>query len=144
MITYREIKAEDIPKVVGLIKQLGYNVTPDELKMRLEEITSHNKGTVFIAENDKQKIIGSVQALIDTRFAGGMFGEIVSLVVDESERGRGIGKKLIDESADWLKKKGLKRLRVRCNVIRDETHKFYNHLGFVEKKSQKIFEKTLD
>ena len=68
----------------------------------------------------------------------------MSLVVDESYRGKGIGKKLIDTAADWLKQKGEKTLRIRCNVIRDETHKFYEHLGFIEKKKQKIFEKSIE
>ena len=143
MITYREIKPEDISQVVDLIKQLGYKVTALELKTRLNEIMLNNKGTVFIAENVEQKIVGCVQAMVDTRLAGGTFGEIVSLVTDESVRGQGIGKRLIEESINWLKAKGQTRLRVRCNSIRNDTHKFYNHLGFVEKKSQKIFEKAI-
>ena len=143
MITYREIRSEDIPHVVDLIKQLGYIVTAQELEPRLNDIKINNKGTVFIAENGEQKIVGCVQAMIDTRLAGGTFGEIVSLVTDELVRGQGIGKRLIEESLNWLKAKGQTRLRVRCNSIRNETHKFYNHLGFVEKKSQKIFEKAI-
>ncbi len=138
MIICREIKFEDIPQVVGLIKQLGYNVTIGDLETRLKEIISHGKGTVFVAENDEQKIVGCVHAMIDTRFAGGTFGEIGSLVTDESVRGQGIGKRLIEESTKWLKAKGQTRLRVRCNSIRHETHNFYNHLGFTEKKSAKL------
>jgi len=70
MIIYRESKSEDIPQLIGLIKQLGYTVTENELGTRLKEITSHNKGTVFVAGNDGHKIIGCVHAMIDTRFAG--------------------------------------------------------------------------
>ncbi len=143
MITYREIETNNIPQLVGLIKQLGYDVTVDELKIRLELITSNKKGTVFVAENSKQRLVECVQAMIDTRLAGGTFGEIVSLVTDISVRGQGIGKQLIEESVKWLKAKGQTRLRVRCNSIRNETHKFYNYLGFVERKSQKISEKPI-
>ena len=144
MISIRSITNNDFEKVSKLLLQLGYKATPYDLKIRIERINSHEKGNVFVAETDSNEIIGCVQALIDTRFAGGSFGEIVSLVVDESYRGKGIGKKLIDTAADWLKQKGEKTLRIRCNVIRDETHKFYEHLGFIEKKKQKIFEKSIE
>lgn len=143
MITYREFATNDIPQLVGLIKQLGYDVAVDELKIRLELITSNKKGAVFVAENSKQRLVGCVQAMIDTRLACGTFGEIVSLVTEISVRGQGIGKQLIEESVKWMKAKGQTRLRVRCNSIRNETHKFYNHLGFVERKSQKFFEKPI-
>ncbi len=143
MIYYRHIIHDDIPQLAGLLEQLGYNVATGEIINRLEKITFDDKGTVFIAENSEQKIVGCVQAMIDTRLAGGTFGEIISLVTDKTVRGQGIGNQLIQESIKWLKAKGQTRLRVRCNSIRHETHEFYNHLGFVEKKSQKIFEKAI-
>ena len=143
MISIRNIRESDLEQVSVLLVQLGYKVTPDELKLRIEKITSYEKGNVFVAETNSNEIIGCVNALIDTRFAGGSFGEIVSLVVNETYRGKGVGKKLIEEATEWLKRKGETKLRIRCNVIRDETHKYYEHLGFVEKKSQKIFEKAI-
>ena len=143
MFYYREIKQEDFESVSELLIQLGYNVSKDELKFRMARITANEKGNVFVALSDSAKIIGCVQALIDTRLAGGNFGEVVSLIVDEKYRGNGIGKNLIDKASEWLKSKGERRLRIRCNIIRDETHRFYQHLGFSEKKSQKIFEKMI-
>ncbi|HAD98712.1 MAG TPA: GNAT family N-acetyltransferase, partial [Cryomorphaceae bacterium] len=30
--------------------------------------------------------------------------------------------------------------RVRCNVIRRESHRFYEKIGFTENKEQKVFD----
>jgi GNAT superfamily N-acetyltransferase len=144
VFTVSEIIPADINEVSELLIQLGYNVSTEELINRIEKITELGKGTVFVAKDETNKIIGCVHALLDVRLAGGNFGEVVSLVVDEGFRGKGIGKKLIGEAEAWLRQKGEKRLRIRCNAIRNETHKFYEHLGFVEKKSQKIFEKIIE
>ena len=142
MISVEQIKSSQFEQVTKLLKQLGYDVTVEELRDRLNMIFK-NKGNVFVALADDKKVVGCVHALIDTRLAGGTFGEVVSLVVDESIRGKGIGKLLIKAAENWIKSNGINRLRVRCNSKRDDTHKFYEHLGFVEKKSQKIFERPI-
>jgi N-acetylglutamate synthase-like GNAT family acetyltransferase len=143
MITYRTVKIEDFDQLIILLKQLGYLSTSNNLSERIEEIKKDNRGCVFVAVDVNGIIIGCVHALIDIRLAGGTFGEIVSLVVDDRMHGQGIGKGLIDTATEYLRTKGLKRIRVRCNSIREDAHKFYEHLGFVEKKSQKIFEKNI-
>ncbi len=142
MVSYIEIEPSHYEQVVALLNQLGYDVPLSELANRIKQI-SNNREKVFVAVDDDGRVVGCVHALIDTRLAGGTFGEIVSLVVDESIRGKGVGKGLIEEAAAWLKLNGMTRLRVRCNSIRQDTHKFYEHLEFIEKKSQKIFEKLL-
>jgi N-acetylglutamate synthase-like GNAT family acetyltransferase len=142
MINITEIEPNQFVQVAKLLKQLGYDVAPAELENRMTEIF-HNKGNVFVGIDEEGNVVGCVHALIDTRLAGGRFGEIVSLVVDETLRGKGIGKKLIETAEKWFKSKGMNRLRVRCNTIRNEAHEFYGHLGFTEKKSQKIFEKPI-
>jgi GNAT superfamily N-acetyltransferase len=62
------------------------------------------------------------------------------LVVDGNYRGKGVGRALINKVKEWSANKGIVKLRVRCNVKRTETHKFYKNLGFKETKEQKIFE----
>ena len=142
-INIREVEESDIIRLVGLLNQLGYDETADEIKNRIVKITKHKTGNVFVAEYDQGNIIGCVQAMIDTRLAGGTYGEVVSLVVDKSFRGKGIGKNLIEHAIDWIKSRGESRLRIRCNSLREETQEIYKHLGFVEKKSQIIFEKKI-
>jgi predicted N-acetyltransferase YhbS len=143
MITFRKIKPDDAAKVVDLMNQLGYEVNQDNLSKIVKLILQNDDGTAIVALNDQGKVVGSLQISITNRLAEGNYGEIVSLVVDQNERGKGIGKGLVNESTTWLAKKGYPKIRVRCNVIRLEAHKFYECLDFAEKKTQKIFEKVI-
>ena len=78
-----------------------------------------------------------------TGLAEGTYGEIASLVIAEAQRGRGIGRQLVEHAARWLREKGMIKLRVRCNVVRKGAHRFYDRLGFDESKSQKVFDRKL-
>lgn len=129
-------------QVSGLLNQVGYNVDKDELPDRIQKIRENDKGTVFLAVAE-EKVVGCIHTMIVPRLAEGTCGEVVSLVVDESMRGKGIGKLLLDKSINWLKSRGQTKVRIRCNTIREEAHKFYSHLGYTEKKSQKVFEKNI-
>jgi N-acetylglutamate synthase-like GNAT family acetyltransferase len=140
VIIYKKFEPEYSQQVSNLLAQLGYNASEKELPDRIKKISENEKGIVFIAL-ENERVVGCVHTMIITRLAEGSCGEIVSLVVDESVRGKGIGKHLIEESVAWLEARRIIKLRVRCNTVREEAHKFYNHLGFAERKSQKVFEK---
>ncbi len=143
MIVCKEFEAKYAEQVSRLLNQLGYNVSSDELPTRTESIRENNKGTVFLAI-EEEKVLGCIHTMVVSRLAEGTCGEVVSLVVDEYMRGKGIGKFLLEKSINWLKERGQTKVRIRCNAIRDEAHKFYSHLGYTEKKSQKVFEKAFD
>jgi GNAT superfamily N-acetyltransferase len=141
MIVCKEFEDKYALEVSGLLEQLGYFVSKEELPKRIENIKKNN-GIVFIAL-EEEKIAGCIHTMVVYRLAEGTCGEIVSLVVDESMRGKGAGKFLLDQSINWLKERGQTKVRIRCNTIREEAHKFYSHLGYTEKKSQKVFEKNI-
>jgi predicted N-acetyltransferase YhbS len=143
MITVRKIKPDDAASVTDLMNQLGYQVNPNNLSKIIKLILENENSAAIVAVNEQGKVIGCLQILITYRLAEGNYGEIVSLVVDQNERRKGIGKKLVEESITWLIEKGYPKIRVRCNTIRLEAHKFYECLGFAEKKTQKIFEKDI-
>ncbi|MDP3583479.1 MAG: GNAT family N-acetyltransferase [Ignavibacteria bacterium] len=142
MIVCQEFEEKYVEQVSSLLSQLGYNVNVDELPDRIKSIRENNKGTVLLAI-EEEKVLGCIHTMVVSRLAEGTCGEVVSLVVDESMRGKGIGKFLLEESIKWLKERGQTKVRIRCNSIREEAHKFYTYLGYIEKKSQKVFEKNI-
>ncbi|KAF0142912.1 MAG: N-acetyltransferase GCN5 [Stygiobacter sp.] len=142
MIVCREFEDKYAERVSRLLNQLGYSVNSDELPNRIENIRENGKGTVFLALED-EKVLACIHTMVVSRLAEVTCGEVISLVVDESARGKGIGKFLLGESINWLKTRGQTKVRIRCNTIWEEAHKFYLHLGYTEKKSQKVFEKNI-
>jgi len=57
-------------------------------------------------------------------------GELKSLHVDKDFRGRGIGRELVGEHLQWLKKKNCKSIGVKVSYENDPTISFYKRLGF--------------
>lgn len=128
-------------EVSELLKQLGYSVSKEGLPKRIASI-KENKGVVLLAFVE-DKLAGCIHAMIVPLLAEGTCGEVVSLVVDESMRGKGIGKYLLEQSIVWFKINGQSKVRIRCNSKREEANKFYSHLGYTEMKSQKVYEKNI-
>lgn len=126
-------------EITTLALQLGYQNRIKELSRRLEFILESNYDCVFIAQSDDQ-VIGWVHALVAVRVESPIFVEITGLVVDENFRGKKVGQKLIEAVKDWVNDLEIPVIKVRCNVIRTESHKFYEALGFTLDKEQKVFE----
>lgn len=138
----RYASQKDLSEIVQLMNELGYPVNEDLIEERLEKVRQRN-GWVFVAVDESENVLGCVHAFIDLRLAEGEVGEIVSLVVEEKSRGKGIGSKLLDKSIHWIQGTGITNVKVRANTIRKDAHDFYKQHGFEEVKSQKIFQLNL-
>lgn len=135
----KSITETEAQSIFDLSNQLGYTNDFDLLFGRLMEIILLNDHAIFIAKADG-KIVGWLHCLICLRVESPLFVEVTGLVVDENTRGKQIGKKLIEASKNWSSSQHISLLRIRCNVIRAQSHQFYKALGFFESKEQKVFE----
>ena len=133
---------DDSESVAALAKQLGYQTTVEKTRLLLTDILKNNNYRVFIAVTEN-KTVGWIQGFYAIPLESGPFMEITGMVVDSSFRRMGIGKKLIRKIEEWAQEKNCTKIRVRCNVKRTETHRFYSVLGFTETKEQKIFDKKI-
>ncbi|HEX5150490.1 MAG TPA: GNAT family N-acetyltransferase [Parafilimonas sp.] len=138
-ILVREIHDDDAQQVMLLCKQLGYEIALNTVRRNIELLNSENDNKVFVAEC-RHAVVGWIGVAYVLTIQSLPFCEVRGLVVDEQFRKNHIGKLLIEKAAGWCKEKGCATLRVRCNTKRKPIHSFYRHLGFTEKKEQKIFE----
>ena len=138
-VLVREVSRQDAREVMLLSQQLGYDISLPEINANIETLLKDDDNKVFVAEHNNN-VIGWIGAALVLTIQSLPFCEIRGLVVDEKFRKNNIGKLLLEKAIKWSKEKGCKKLRVRCNVKRKDTHAFYMHLGFTEKKEQKIFE----
>lgn len=137
---YRKYTHQDIQALIPLMAQLGYDHSEQALSNNVSAVRKQG-GEVFVAEVSGN-VLGCVSALIDVRLAEGVKGEVVSLVVSEDARGRGIGKGLVLEAEQWLAGK-VSVIRVRANALREQAHLFYESLGYRKEKTQAILIKKV-
>ncbi len=69
--------------------------------------------------------------------------EIGVLIVAQSDRGAGIGRRLMQYAQQWADEQGYRSVLVRSNIVRQEAHKFYEKIGYSNIKTSLVFHKIL-
>ncbi|MBC6111708.1 GNAT family N-acetyltransferase [Pedobacter fastidiosus] len=139
MITVREIEERDFEEVATLTGQLNYEVNAEETLLRIKAIKSSAVDSAFVATHN-ELVVGWIHNFYTMRIESKPFVEIAGLVVNSEYRNQNIGKLLIEKATEWAKGYQVTSVRVRCNTMRKDSHKFYQHIGFRLTKQQMIFE----
>ena len=106
-----------------------------EATEKLSQILASPDDEVYVAES-KEGVVGWLHLFLARRLASTDFYEIGGLVVSPDCRGKGVGRHLVKHVSVIHKGK----VRVRCNETREESHRFYEAIGFRNIKAQRIFE----
>jgi GNAT superfamily N-acetyltransferase len=138
----RELRPADAASVAVLCTQMGYSVEENLVAERLEAIGGRPDHRLIGAELDGN-LVGWAHVHTDWTIDHGNEAELLGLVVEELQRGLGIGRALIGEAAEWAYKNDCTRLRVRTNVIRLRAGDFYRRAGFKETKRQLVLDLPL-
>jgi len=139
----RRAEGRDAADVARLAEQLGYPTDETSMRERLEAAQLSGGRDVIVAERDG-RVRGWIEVIIVESLATDPFAEIHGLIVDEEERGRGLGARLVAAAEAWALQRGMPRIRVRSNVARERTRTFYEKHGYVVTKTQHVFDKMLD
>jgi GNAT superfamily N-acetyltransferase len=134
----REVTAEDAAAITALSHQLGYTISEAQTLQNINALLQSERHATFVAVDEK--VIGWMGVSYTVSVESPPMCEVHGLVIDEQYRNKGVGKLLIEKAKEWSSDKAVGKLRLRCNVIRTETHKFYEHIGFTEVKQQKVYE----
>src|SRR6266566_3070730 len=139
----RRAKSDDAPQIAVLSTQLGYPATAAQMRKRLLGINPTSQHAVFVADSDKNGVIGWIHVSRQPLLEAEIRAEVNGLVVAEGQRSRGAGAKLLAAAENWARQHGCKGMSVRSNVIRERAHQFYERHGYEHYKTQKSFRKPL-
>jgi GNAT superfamily N-acetyltransferase len=138
----RPIRAEDAEVAAKLCTELGYPVDAPALLARMRQIAGDAGRSVLVACLDGE-VVGWIDLSVEYHLQSEPVALIGGLVVSDAVRGRGIGRQLCVAAEDWARGRGVARLRVRSNAIRERAHGFYLRDGYTRVKASAVFEKTL-
>jgi ribosomal protein S18 acetylase RimI-like enzyme len=135
MITVERVKISGeiaLEDVNYLLKQLRTDVNePPGTQSDLDAIVS-DPHVIFVVARDDRKTIGIGTIYLATKF-GKKTGFVEDVVVDESYRGQGLGRKVMETLIDESKKQNATQLYLTTRPERVAAHKLYESLGFKEK-----------
>lgn len=129
-IIIRLARTDDAEPIAVLCQQLGYPVSSEEARRRLEHIHREDRHVVYVAELPDGHVAGWVHVHARSLLLVDLHAEIGGLVVDEGHRGRGIGKLLMQRAEEWARGQGCWAVYLRSNIIRKGAHAFYERVGY--------------
>lgn len=141
-LTIRPIAPDDAPGAAELSDQLGYPASPAELRARIEALAGTPAHIVLAAFLDHQ-LVAWIDASIESHLQAPDVVNIGGLVVRDSARGCGVGKRLCLAVEDWARSHSIPTVRVRSQIKRADAHRFYLRDGYQQVKTSLVFEKSV-
>lgn len=134
-LTIRMAYSDDILPMVDLLAELftiedGFTVD-SMIQTRALELLLQNPQSIVLVAEMQNRVVGMItlQRLISTA-VGEYVGIIEDVVVNEADRGKGIGNKLIQAALEEASKRGWKRLALAADRRNSKAIGFYQKKGF--------------
>jgi GNAT superfamily N-acetyltransferase len=129
--TIRPAGPQDAPGVAALLIELGYpGDSVEQVRQRLARWARAENATVLVAEY-QARLAGAVAVTAIPYFEHeGSWGRIVALVVAEGNRGRGIGRLLVESAEQAALGLGCITMELTSARRRPEAHAFYPAVGY--------------
>jgi GNAT superfamily N-acetyltransferase len=140
MIVIREIAPPDAAAAAGLCGELGYPVSVDAMRKRIESLITMPDHAIFVA-CISDEVLGWIDLSVARHLAAEARVEIAGLVVSSKARSRGIGSRLVVRAEQWARQQGLTSVLVRSRITREDAHRFYLREGYVRTKTSAVFTK---
>lgn len=135
----RRAVSGDLDRLLGLYAQLEgpySGIEPlgrDEAERRFARMLDDGTQHTLVAEKDGE-VVGTlvVTVLPNLAHGGAPYAVVENVVVQESRRGGGIGRSLMEEAVGLAREAGAYKLALSTNRERREAHEFYRSLGMKE------------
>lgn len=126
-------KKKDLEKINNLLQQLDSSSVKIRLN-NLKEILSQKNLFFIVAKDFQQEIVGVI-ILIFFKTISGFHARLEDLVVDEKQRGKGLGKKLLNTAIKLAKKLKVSHIDLTSRPERKTANYLYQKFGFYKRKT---------
>ena len=121
---------EDAGALAGLMTELGYPSSVEEMRRRFGSISTDPSYETFVVESGKE-VVGMVGIRLERIYeADGSCARIMALIVSSEHRGLGAGQALISAAEEWAMRRGAKTIVLTTHKRRTGAHRFYRNMGY--------------
>lgn len=150
-MTVRPIRPDDVPAVVGLVRELAdYERALHEVRLTEEQLTACLFGDApalfgHVAEDDGGRVVGTALWFLNFSTWRGTHGiYLEDLFVQPGQRGRGLGRELLRTLAALCVERGWSRLEWSVLDWNTPSIEFYRAAGAVPMDDWTVFRLTDD
>ena len=123
---FREARSEDLPVVLGLLRQLNIDdppVEPSVAQTVFDSILSTPGLTVFVLEEDSALVASTYLNIVPNLTRGASpYAVIENVVVDVARRGQGLGKAIVAATLEVAWEAGCYKAMLQTGSRRPATH----------------------
>ena len=137
----RDARPDDAPAMAVLLDQLGYPAPAATIAARLGAY--RDAGEVALVAARGADVVGLATVHVTpVLHRPTPVGRLTMLVIAEHERGRGVGRALVEAAERAVAARGCALIEVTSNRARTDAHAFYERLGY--EPTSVRFKKSLD
>jgi ribosomal protein S18 acetylase RimI-like enzyme len=139
-IAIRPARREDVPAIVALladdplgqVREQPADPLPDDYWRAFDDIGAQSGNHLLVAER-----VGTIVACLQLTILPGLArrgmrrGQIEAVRVASSERGLGLGERLVRHAVEIARAEGCGLVQLTSDISRRDAHRFYERLGFV-------------
>lgn len=124
---------DDVADVGALVRLLGHEVDPTDMRARLERLTPAAGHRTWLVRGEDGRAVAVAGAQVTWAYASDEpTAQLLLLVVDESARRHGTGSALLGTFETWAAEQGARRLSAVSAAATDSAHRFYQKRGYHE------------
>jgi GNAT superfamily N-acetyltransferase len=140
-VTFRRAERRDLPAIVRLLADDPLGKEREQTADGDEVEESYSLAFEAICEDPRQllvvavlgdRVIGTLQLsfIPYLTYRGGERAQIEAVRIDAGERGRGLGRQMVEWSVQEARQRGCHLLQLTTNRQRPDARRFYESLGF--------------
>jgi len=124
-LSIRSAIPQDAEALSDLLGQLGYPCDAADIPGRIERMHSRPGTTVLVAEQGGRVVGVVTMHLFQALHSAEPTAWLTTVVVDEMERGKGVGAALVQFAEAWARDRGAQRISLTSALRREAAHEFY-------------------
>jgi GNAT superfamily N-acetyltransferase len=141
-VTIRAATVRDVPTVVSLLGQLGYDVSEAEVARRVEVLEREPHHLLLVAVDHGDKPLAVLHAFRRDALEKSPQVTVQSLVVDAAARRLGTAKLLMKAAEDWAAMQGVPEVGLSTRIDRADAHAFYEGIGYGRVATAHLYAKS--
>jgi len=125
----RPMTRADVPDLVPLLAQLGYELDAEEMARRVDAVAATPDHLLVVAEL-AGRVVGLLHVFVRPAIENPREAVVEAIVVDVAYRRSGVGRALMTEAERWGREHACRSVMLSSNVTRAPAHAFYAALGY--------------
>lgn len=144
MFSIRPATPADSGAIAALYSTSGYPASPSTMQIRLGRVITDPAHAVLVAElTGTREIAGAVHVGLYPILDADDAAQILGVIVSEKHQRNGIGRALLERAERWARERHCTTVFLRTNVLRTDAQSFYARLGYLNDRTQFMFQKKL-